>query len=94
MKKREQVWRKFGASYELFNTLLQKQKNSCDLCESEFGINNKPQFDHNHETMKPRGLLCVRCNTNLPYIENKDFLEKANRYLKKHSEVGDKEPLQ
>lgn len=93
MIKRAQVWKKFGASYELFNTLLRRQDNRCDLCGSEFGTGNKPQFDHNHTTMKARGLLCVKCNTNLPYIENEDFLNKARSYLKKHNEAGDKEPL-
>jgi hypothetical protein len=41
--------------------------------------------------MKPRGLLCVRCNTNLPFIEDEEFYKKATLYLKQHSETQDKE---
>lgn len=90
--KRERVWGTFGGSYELFDLLLKKQNNRCDMCGCEFTVTSKPQFDHDHKTMKPRGLLCVRCNTNLPYVEDSEFVKNATLYLKKHSEAQDKEP--
>lgn len=92
-KKREQVWRQWGGSYELFNSLLAEQGNKCDMCGVPFGPNQKPQFDHDHIKMVPRGILCVRCNTNLPYVEDENFVRLATLYLKKHSEAQDKEPV-
>ena len=41
--------------------------------------------DHDHETGKIRGLLCLRCNTLLELIEqNPQRVENLQRYLKKH----------
>lgn len=85
--KREQAWKRFGASYNLFDKLLILQDNKCAICTTVFDEKHKPQFDHDHITIKPRGLLCIRCNTNLPYIEDKEFVKRANLYLKKHSEA-------
>lgn len=92
-KKREYVWSKFGGSYEMFDRLLVEQEGKCGICRSLFTDTNKPQFDHNHDTLTPRGLLCVMCNTNLPYIEDNAFVEAATLYLKKHNEARDKEPV-
>jgi hypothetical protein len=90
-KKRTYVWSKFGGSYELFDNLFKEQNGLCAICGIKFTEKKKPQFDHNSVIMRPRGLLCIPCNTNLPYIENKEFVEKANLYLKKHNEALDKE---
>jgi len=84
------VWRKeslqrVGFTTKLFDEMLKAQGNLCALCGSDNpgGRWNRFFADHNHETGKPRGLLCFHCNTALGIIEAREYswLEKARQYL-------------
>lgn len=44
--------------------------------------------DHDHRTGKPRGLLCFRCNRNLPYYADAEWLDRAAAYLRRDSLEG------
>jgi len=73
----------FGISQPQYNEILEKQHNACAICGASFDeqprivqfVNGKQfsrtrvNIDHNHTTNKARGLLCMRCNTGLGYIE-------------------------
>jgi hypothetical protein len=49
------------------------------------GRYGKPNIDHNHETKRPRGLLCTTCNKLLGYAyDSVDILQAAVRYLRKY----------
>jgi ribosomal protein L19E len=41
-----------------------RQKIKCQICKSS---HKKKHIDHNHTTGKVRGILCVRCNSNLEW---------------------------
>jgi len=41
-------------------------------------------IDHNHSTMKVRGLLCFKCNTTLRRFVTVKWLEDALNYLRKY----------
>lgn len=82
-------WRyetKYGITYEQFLALVKKQNNCCALCGEEFiyGMNRKPQVDHDHETGLIRGVLCKRCNQGLGNLgDDIAGIERAARYLRK-----------
>lgn len=38
-------------------------------------------IDHDHETGKVRGRLCMACNTGIGFLKNADNLRKAIEYL-------------
>lgn len=73
--------RKYSLDRKTWNSMLEKQDNKCAVCNIDFK-NLKPCVDHDHITMKVRGLLCRRCNLELQVIENQQFVKKAQKYLK------------
>ena len=78
--------KKLGFTPELFNQMLEVQKNVCALCGTDRpgGPRNIWSADHDHKTGKARGLLCMSCNTTLGHIEGKpaDWMDKAKDYIK------------
>ena len=76
--------RKFGISLLVFEQMLSDQDGRCALCLTNNG-NRRLHVDHNHETGKVRGLLCLRCNTALERVENiPDWLAQAATYLNQY----------
>lgn len=66
--------------------LLEAQNGKCGICEKEISFEREltkvtAYVDHNHETNKVRGILCVRCNS---MLGTKDWIIKALNYLEKH----------
>lgn len=55
------LWHKDG-TYERF---FERQNGVCGIC-AVVEIRRKLDIDHDHATMKPRGLLCRGCNIQLP----------------------------
>lgn len=75
------ICRKREISVEAYHALFALQGGLCAICSSPFG-DVLPDFDHDHETGEPRGLLCGICNIGLPAIERfPEFPEKAVTYL-------------
>lgn len=75
----------YNITIEDYNELFQKQNGCCDLCgihQSE--LDRRLAVDHNHETGKVRGLLCIVCNRNLVGVENTKFKIAAEKYLADH----------
>jgi uncharacterized protein YlaI len=74
--------------YELsladFDAMLAGQNGKCAICDKVMWA---PYVDHNH-ALKGRGsvraLLCSACNLRLAIVEDKEFLNAALAYLKKH----------
>lgn len=76
-------WRNTGINDAHYAALALAQKGVCAIC----GEHSKKQLaaDHDHTTMKPRGLLCQRCNTTLGFVKDNPLLLQAmidylNRY--------------
>ena len=76
---------------------LDKQKNNCAICENALPdllvYNNRRRgyaIDHNHETGKFRGVLCLPCNSLLGMAkENVKILQSATDYLLSRGSYGD-----
>jgi hypothetical protein len=66
MTRESHLRRLYGITVEQYDQLLEKQGNSCPICQrdrSHFKTNLC--VDHNHTTGEIRGLLCGYCNRRL-----------------------------
>ena len=76
----------YNINLDIYNQLLKKQNNSCNICKTKFNKDKDACVDHNHDTKKVRGLLCNTCNRALGLLKDDEIvLYAAIRYLKRHS---------
>jgi Recombination endonuclease VII len=81
---------KYSLTINELMEILDKQNGNCAICETQLPdllvYNNRRRgyaIDHNHETGKFRGILCLKCNSMLGMsCDSIDLLEKAAGYLK------------
>ena len=75
-----------NATNHEYETLLQIQNNACAICGiTPEEIGKKLIVDHDHDTLKVRGLLCWRCNSGLGFFkDNQAHLAMAIEYLVKY----------
>jgi hypothetical protein len=83
IKKHEGNIKQYKISIEEYNYLLKKQNGVCAICLN-IDKTRKLAVDHDHETMKVRGLLCFSCNIGLGYFkDSRILLIQAIKYLNK-----------
>ena len=75
--------RKYSITLKQHEQMYIDQNGQCKICGKPVA-HDKIHTDHNHETGKVRGLLCMECNMRLGILEDIKFCSKAIRYL----EVG------
>ena len=74
----------YGLTLEQYDEMLEQQGEVCAIC-GEANLDGKRLYvDHNHETGKVRGLLCLKCNNRLGVLENKDWRSLAEEYLQNY----------
>ncbi len=74
----------YGITYEEFKDLEQRQENSCAICKKPEHLTpqSRLHIDHDHETGKVRGLLCMSCNTGLGHLKDDiELLRNSIKYL-------------
>lgn len=57
---------RYGITDKRYKKLLEEQKEKCKICGRK---NIRLCVDHNHDTKKIRGLLCIKCNAMLGHLE-------------------------
>jgi hypothetical protein len=74
--------RKYGVTTDEYDEMLAEQGGVCAICR---GINlsgRRLAVDHDHETDRPRGLLCSTCNTGIGGLkDDPELLIAAAAYL-------------
>jgi len=76
----------YGINLNIFNNLLEKQNNKCEICQIEFNNPSEGFVDHDHKTGKIRGLLCNSCNRGIGLLkDNVNVLLRAVKYIKNSS---------
>ena len=73
---------KYGITIQEYERILAEQDGVCAICK----VNPKKNplcVDHNHSTREIRGLLCVKCNLGLGYLDNPEWMHKAIEYKNK-----------
>lgn len=82
-KKAADRLRFYGINQVEFDNLLQKQRNECAVCYKNFSnmTASALHIDHCHTTNQVRGLVCRQCNLGLAFVDKKEWLESAIRYV-------------
>lgn len=97
-KERHRQWRKrnknkikeyalihtYGITLDEYTEIYQKQKGLCAGCYEQM----KLSVDHCHKTQRIRGLLCIKCNTILGFVNDDiQILKSLISYLEKHDNI-------
>lgn len=86
---RARIKKKFGLTWEQYQSLILAQDNKCEIClKPPFGKRSKAKLhlDHCHTTGKRRGLICGQCNTALGMVnDSRDILLRMISYLDRHA---------
>ena len=83
--------RRFGITAARYAAMLAEQNGLCAICgkvegETRNGKVKALAVDHDHESGRIRGLLCVACNTGLGKLgDDRGTLLKAVEYLDRHA---------
>lgn len=76
--------RKYGITLAIYEALVTKHGGLCAICKKSFV--GKPNIDHDHKTLRVRGLLCTFCNQLLGRArDNVATLKQAIAYLEEHA---------
>ena len=73
---------KHGLSGDDYEAMRLSQGGCCAICakperEQKYALS----VDHDHESGRVRGLLCVSCNTKIGVLDNWSLKQKAMEYL-------------
>lgn len=60
---------RYGITPEDYDRMLEEQGGVCAICEGACPTGRRLAVDHDHETGRVRGLLCVNCNQRLAWLE-------------------------
>ena len=72
---------KYGLTQDFIKRMARAQEYRCLICGK---VPDKFVVDHDHSTKAVRGLLCIRCNTLVGFIETSElFIDKALEYVYK-----------
>lgn len=69
------------AARPYYDSMLVKQGGRCAICLVEPSTSRRLDIDHDHKTLKVRGLLCHRCNRRLDSTVTAAWLRAAAEYL-------------
>ena len=79
---------KFGITADEYDEMHRSQDGVCAICGKPEEMSNqyglmRLAVDHNHETGKVRGLLCMKCNRSLGMLgEDIGIMRKMIEYIK------------
>ena len=95
--KRENIWRSknsesilrkrrkhyaekvYGTTYEEYKKRM-STSDKCEICSSKENLG----YDHDHTTMKFRGVLCNKCNRSIGQLgDTKEAIKRALNYLER-----------
>jgi hypothetical protein len=83
--RRRNYLKRSGFTLELFKAAMEVQNSLCAICRTDLAALPSAQVhaDHCHETVRPRGILCLSCNRGLGFFkDNPHILEWAAEYLR------------
>jgi hypothetical protein len=80
-KQRWNLATRYRLSVAQVQQLHEAQQGLCAICTQPLV---KACVDHCHSTGRVRGLLCHRCNVQLPAVEDEAYRQAAMAYLARH----------
>lgn len=80
---RKYIEAKYGMTLHRYKTMRRDQKGVCAICGKRTAT--ALRIDHDHDSGRVRGLLCVQCNTGLgQFKDDETLLRKAIKYLQRN----------
>lgn len=78
--------RYYGLTIEDYNRMFLEQQGCCKICGvHQSGFERRLDVDHDHQTKKIRGLLCIRCNRGIGLLQDSiEVVQRALDYLIKN----------
>lgn len=76
----------YGLTFEQYQYMYKAQNGCCDICgrAEHLTVTGRLHIDHDHETGKVRGLLCMGCNTGIGHLKDDvEILKNAINYLER-----------
>jgi hypothetical protein len=90
---RSAVARIYGLQPGQWTELFKRQGGRCGNVEcGAVSRSRRPMTDHDHVTMAPRGLLCMRCNDMLGFVEGAGRQHRAAAILRGLADYLDHPP--
>lgn len=92
-QRRNHLKGRYGLTEKQYQQMMRRQKGRCAICEQP-GM--KLHIDHDHDTGKVRGLLCLPCNGKLAWLEElmrtktTPWISTARCYLIQHGSIAGK----
>ena len=78
--------KRYKIDINTFHKIYNDQNGKCAICADELDLENC-RIDHDHNTEKVRGILCVSCNTGIGLLQDSpDILANAVNYLRKNND--------
>lgn len=75
--------RGYGITADIYAEMLEAQDGVCAICKRACPSGRRLAIDHDHLTLKVRGLLCARCNAGIAQFQDTPaLLSAAIDYLK------------
>ncbi len=85
-KKKHNLEKNHGLSWETYEVILKSQNNACAICEKRNQPKRRFAVDHDHKTGRVRGLLCDKCNLGLGHFgDDISLFKQVIFYLKKYA---------
>lgn len=77
----------YGVDPETYHRMLKEQDGVCAICKKPPAELQPLHLDHDHQTGKPRGLLCAKCNSMLTHFGDRtegllkmlDYVQRGER---------------
>lgn len=78
--------RKYGLTTSQYDSMLECQNDRCAICNRHKSEFKKPLYvDHRHSDKTVRGLLCMKCNCAISFLDdNPNLLDAAAFYLRSY----------
>jgi hypothetical protein len=93
--------KRYGITVQDYDDMLERSNGCCEICKrnlscSDSNCSLRPAVDHDHETGRVRGILCVRCNFGLGAFGDSicclrdaiDYLGRSDREQRNSSDGG------
>jgi hypothetical protein len=67
---RKRLRHRYGITPDDYDAMLAAQDGHCYFCSAEVSpYGRRLSVDHDHVTGRVRGILCLRCNNNIAFVE-------------------------